>query len=388
MATILVVSLSDLSADPRVDRQVDFLRGDHHVIAAGFGPPAYDDVDYVELDAAELPRYPQHVLEVGVAHAERLLGLNKRAYWADRAIRHWRDLLGGTQKDLTIVNDIVMLPVPFSIPGEEPVVFDAHEHAPSEYATSRAWRLMRRRHVRWICRKFLSRVAGMMTVSPGISDLYRREFGVGGAVVTNAPRFREIEPSPVHEPVRMIHFGTADPHRRLRDTLDAVKILGPGYTLDLLLVAQGSSAIHLSELRSSVADEPAIRFLDPISTQALVPFANSYDIGVHMMPPINFNQRFALPNKFFEYIQARIPPAIGPSPEMARIVRKWDCGIVAEDFTPEGLAAAIASTTSQRLAELKRNAAPAAQELCAERNRELVIEVVDGALRSGRGSGR
>jgi glycosyltransferase involved in cell wall biosynthesis len=386
MATILVVSLSDFGTDPRVDRQIDFLRGDHHVIAAGFGPPIYDDVDFVELDVAKLPRYPRFLLELGIAHGERLLGLNKRAYWADRSLRHWRPLLSWIRKDLTIVNDLIVLPLAFSIDDEAPVVFDAHEHAPSEYVSSRAWRLLRRRHVRWICRTFLTRVAGMMAVSPGIGALYQREFGTPSVVVTNAARFHDLEPSQVHEPVRLVHFGIADPQRRLGDTLDAVKMLGAGYTLDLLLMAEGRLQEHLSDLRRSVAGEPRIRFLDPVPMRELVPFANSYDVGLFMLPSATPQAEFTLPNKFFEYIQAGIVPAIGPSPDMARIVREWDCGIVAEEYTPEALAAAIASVASERLAELKRNAHRAARQLCAERNRELVIDVVDRALRSGRGT--
>jgi hypothetical protein len=385
MATVLIVSLSDLARDPRVDRQIDFLRGDHHVVAAGLGPPAYDDVDYVELGSAaetELPPYPRLLLAAGVARMERLLGPYERAYWSDRSLRHWRELLGEIRRDLTIVNDMLMLPLAFSIAAEKPVIFDAHEHAPSEYASSWAWRVTRRRHIRWICRTFLPRVAAMMVVGPGIADLYRREFGVEGVVVTNAPRFHEIDPSPVHEPVRMIHFGGADPQRRLEVMLDAMRILGEGYCLDLLLVATASFEGYLRELREGVGEVSTIRFLDPISTQELVPFANSYDIGVAMHPPLTPHVEFGLPNKFFEYIQARIAPAIGPSPDMARIVREWDCGIVAGDYTSEALAEAIASTTDERLAELKGNAHRAARELCAERNRELVIEVVDDALRS------
>jgi hypothetical protein len=388
MATVLIVSLSDLASDPRVDRQIGFLRGDHHVVAAGLGPPAYDDVDYVELDsaaAAELPRYPRLLLEAGVGRMHRLLGPYERAYWSDRALRHWRSRLGEIRKDLTIVNDLVMLPLAFSIAGEAPVVFDAHEHAPSEYASSWTWRVKRLRQIRWICRTFLPRLAGMMVVGPGIADLYRREFGVEGVVVTNAPRFHEIDPSPVHDPVRLIHFGGADPQRRLEVMLNAMGVLGDGYCLDLLLTATPSFEGYLSELQERFGNGATIRFLDPIPPQELVAFANSYDVGVAMHPPLTPHVEFGLPNKFFEYIQARIAPAIGPSPDMARIVREWDCGIVAEDFTPEGLAAAIASTTSQRLAELKRNAHRAARELCAERNRELVVDVVEGALRSGQG---
>ena len=50
--------------------------------------------------------------------------------------------------------------------------------------------------------------------------------------------------------------------------------------------------------------------------------ANDYDVGLYLLPPTNFNQRYALPNKFFEFIQGRLAIAIGPSPEMAKLVER------------------------------------------------------------------
>jgi len=46
---VLVVSHSDLSSDPRVDRQIDALRGLYDVVAAGFRPPRYEDVSFVDI---------------------------------------------------------------------------------------------------------------------------------------------------------------------------------------------------------------------------------------------------------------------------------------------------------------------------------------------------
>lgn len=384
MATILVISLSDLGSDPRVDRQIDFLRGSHRVIAAGFGPPAYDDVEYVELDEIR-PRYATMLIKLGLIQAERLLGLHRRAYWSQPNPPHWRELLVGLGPDLTLVNDAAALPLAFAVSGDAPVVFDAHEYSLSEYETSWRWRLFGRGQVRWICREFLTRVSGMMAVSDGIASKYEGDTGVAGVVVTNAPRFEPLEPTDIGDPVRLVHFGVADPQRRLEDTLAAVRSLDGGYTLDLLLVTPEPFQRHREELERLVAGDRRVRFLEPVPMRELPRFANRYDIGVFLLPPQHVNQEFVLPNKFFEYIQARIVPAIGPSPEMARIVREWDCGIVAEDFTPEALAAVIAGTSKERLAELKRNADAAARQLCAERNREIVVDVVEKALETGRG---
>ena len=47
MKTALVLSFSDLATDPRVNRQIRFLRGRYRLITAGFAPSALPDVAYV-----------------------------------------------------------------------------------------------------------------------------------------------------------------------------------------------------------------------------------------------------------------------------------------------------------------------------------------------------
>lgn len=39
-----------------------------------------------------------------------------------------------------------------------------------------------------------------------------------------------------------------------------------------------------------------------------------------MIPPATFNHIWCLPNKFFDFLQARLGIVTGPSPERARIV--------------------------------------------------------------------
>ena len=108
--------------------------------------------------------------------------------------------------------------------------------------------------------------------------------------------------------------------------------------------------------------------------------ANEYDIGLYLLRPANFNNRFALPNKFFEFVQGRLAVAIGPSPEMARIVHEYGLGIVAEDFTPETLAQELNNLDPPAIAGFKQAAHAAADELCAERNEGVFLRVVEETL--------
>ena len=104
----------------------------------------------------------------------------------------------------------------------------------------------------------------------------------------------------------------------------------------------------------------------------------SYDLGVHWIPSdINVNNRFALPNKFFDYVQARIGIAIGPSEEMARELREYGLGVVARSFEEPDLAASLLPLDAAQLNEFKDHAGVAAREL----NFEAQAGPVRSALR-------
>ena len=88
----------------------------------------------------------------------------------------------------------------------------------------------------------------------------------------------------------------------------------------------------------------------------------------------------SLPNKFFEYIQGRLAIAIGPSPEMKHFVEKYELGVVSEDFNPKSLANAINKLTPEKINYYKSQSHTFAQELSAEKNKELVLKNVKQLL--------
>jgi len=94
------------------------------------------------------------------------------------------------------------------------------------------------------------------------------------------------------------------------------------------------------------------------------------------LPPANFNYRHALPNKFFEFVQGRLAVAIGPSPEMARLVRQYDCGIIADDFSPRAMADRLHRLDHDRIDHYKRQSHIAARELCFEKSADVLLSTV------------
>ena len=111
-------------------------------------------------------------------------------------------------------------------------------------------------------------------------------------------------------------------------------------------------------------------------------FISQFDIGIFILEPYIFNYQFALPNKFFEFIQARLAIAIGPSPEMSRIVINNELGVISPDFSSESMAKSLEGITKEDLQRYKLNAHSAAMIYCAETNKDLMINIINCALSS------
>jgi len=152
------------------------------------------------------------------------------------------------------------------------------------------------------------------------------------------------------------------------------------FRLDLMLVADGGLQGYLEKLRGMAESDSRIRFLPPVPMQEVVRFSSQYDIGLYLLEPNSFNHLHALPNKFFEFIQARLAVAIGPLPEMARIVRQYDCGVVSSDFAPKSLAERLMALDHAKINYYKSQSHKAARELCAEQNKDKLLSLVEQVL--------
>src|SRR5262245_38434903 len=310
MAVVLVISFTDLKRDPRVRRQIDALRGSHSVIAAGTGDPQLADVRFVGCQRA------RRTVMGTLAEAGDLLLHRYEAHYARLVhVRELRRKLDGISFDVAIANDFDALPLALSVAGRRPVILDAHEYAPREVEERLLWRIFKQGQAYYLCRTYLKRAACAITVSEGIASEYARVFGVRPVVVNNAASRQELTPrSAQARPIRMIHHGHAMPTRGIENMIEVMRSLDDRFELDLMLVP--TFPRYLEKLKAMSRDDPRIRFLPPVPMQELVPATNGYDIGLYLLQPSSFNNLHALLTKFFEFIQARLAVAIGPSPEM------------------------------------------------------------------------
>jgi len=353
---LTLLSFSQLRSDARILKQIELFRDDYRVTTVGYGEAPDGVADHVRIpDEAVAWRYDRALV---VARQWR------RAYATNPAIGAARAALTGSTHEVVFANDIDTAGLALELSPSKGIHLDLHEFAPLQHDEMLRFRLFVAPFLRWQLRRFATRVDSTTTVGGEIARRYQREYGFLPEVVTNAAPYAELTPQPVAPAtLRIVHAGAALANRRLEVVLDAVDAT-PGAELDLYLTPNDAEVMTAIARRART--NPRIRLHDPVPYRELITTLNGYDLGVHILAPTNYNNRYALPNKLFDYVQARLGVIVGPSPEMAAVVRTHGVGVVTEDFTADALARALRDLTADRVTGYKAAAHAAARALSAE----------------------
>lgn len=380
MKSVLILVFSNLRHDARVMRQVHWLRKNFAVTAVCFDADPIPGVTFVKVSQTKLTPVRKALLASAL-----LLRRYPTAYRLFHNYQHLETSLTGPF-DLIVANDIDTLPLAFRLSQGAPVIFDAHEYAPRHFENSLVWRTFFQPFYIHLCRQNIPKVSAMLTVGKGLAEEYHRNFAVRPTIITNATRYSPIEPSPLREgAIRLVYHGIANPSRQLELLIDMMAYLDERFHLDLFLMisdfASSRTRQYINNFKMRAEAHPRIRIRQPVKSDQIVATINAYDMGVFLLPPVNFNYTHTLPNKLFDFIQARLGIAIGPTPEMASVVNSYRNGVVATDFHPKSLAAKLNALTADDVARFKENSAIAANDLNAEKNEVIFNEVVNGVLR-------
>jgi glycosyltransferase involved in cell wall biosynthesis len=381
MKKALILVLSNLRHDARVRRQLNALKDNYKTTIVCFEGDASPDYELIAIQPTKLT-----LLRKSIASVFLLLKFHSIAYKILHNYSFVAQRLADRRYDVVIANDVETLPLAFEFKGSPKVIFDAHEYAPRHFEDKKIWRLFFQDFNTWLCKKYIPLTAAMTTVGKGLAEEYKKHFHVSPVVITNANNYVNLSPSPmVDNKIRLVHHGIATPSRKLELMIEMMNLLDERFTLDLILMVPGFASKktrqYIDDLRRMAQTDPRINIIPPVSSSEVVATVHKYDIGVFLIPPINFNYRNTLPNKLFDFIQARLGVAIGPTPEMAQIVTQYNTGVVSKDFTPQSLALELNKLTKSDIENYKRNSGTAAGELNAEANAKKMNEIVAAVLR-------
>ena len=136
-------------------------------------------------------------------------------------------------------------------------------------------------------------------------------------------------------------------------------------------------SLKLKHLAKKLNLSEKVEFIGRLPLEKLWKYTANASIGISLEENLGLNYQYALPNKLFDYTQARIPVIISDLPEMTSIVKKYKIGKVLVERTPEKLALLIQEMLKEEVVqnEYATNLELAARELCWEKEEDKLIKL-------------
>lgn len=377
---ILILAFNKINHDARILRQIHFLKDTYQCEVICYQAPEIPGVTFRQVGQTKLTLFRKAIIALCLK-----LGFFIRAYWLLYDYKSLVKEYAQRRFDLILANDIETMPLACALAQEAKILFDAHEYYPRHFENKLSWRFFFMPFNQFLCKKYIPMADGMMAVAEGIAREYEKHFQVKPEVITNAPAYHEITPTrPDPNRIRIIHHGIANFSRKIESMIELMDYLDERYSLDLMLMtptqASKKTREYIGKLKELTSNNPKVNIIEPVRSDEIVDKIQDYDIGLFLLEPITFNYAHALPNKFFEFVQARLAVAIGPSIEMEIIAQQYGCGIVSEDFSAKTLADKIAGFSAEDLYQLKLKADVAARELHSENNRKKILQIMSDLI--------
>ncbi|WP_309128020.1 glycosyltransferase family 1 protein [Microbacterium sp.] len=370
---LLILSYSPISRDARVLRQVKLFSERFDVTTLGFGEAVDGVAAHYEIT---VPTGTRRRMRAYIEAVLLRLHLYRLMYWTDPLVRATRRALRGKYPQRILANDIYTVPLALRLAPAESIHTDLHEYYPGLHDDSAQWRRLRQPYLTWIVETYGARPVSASTVGAEIADAYRRH-GIEAQVVANAPAYLPYSPGTVSAPIRLVHAGAALPTRRIETMMRAVAESSADIELSVLLTPNNPAYVaELEQLARSLG--PRVRMLPPVDHHDLLPTLNRYDVGIHVLPATVTNQALALPNKFFDFVQARLGIIVGPTPGMARLVEEHGLGAVTAGFEASDIRTVLDAIDAEAVQRWKKAAHAAAAKLSAESQLPVWADAIDG----------
>ena len=381
--SILIISVSSLNRDPRIQRQIRAYEDDYNVETLGLCP-ANDHTKNFQIRTKKISekvfclKKIKSAISITLGRVEEYM---HHFYSIEEILTYDISL-----PDLIVANEWDGLFIASELMEKKrwnsKIYYDAHEYSPKESDTF-LWLLFIRPQALFVLRKrrFFSITS---TVCPTLARMYEDYFGLERGkvrVITNAPDYEpDLEPQSVGERVRLIHHGACAKVRQLEKMIDMMSFL-PSDKYELTFMLVKSDEKYYNQLVKRAVCYPNIHFADPVPFAEIPKFTNQFDIGVIIVNNNITSYKYSLPNKFFEFVQARIAIAVGDSPEMRTYIEKYQLGVSAKKNTAKAMAEEIMKLSRDDIMRFKQSAHEHARELSSESNivrlREIAEELTE-----------
>lgn len=280
-------------------------------------------------------------------------------------------------QDLLIVEDITLLPFArdYKRKTGAKILIDLREFYPLEYENDPQWLGGLGRLFAHLCEVYLPCVDVALSVSEGLCEAYGEKYGVKCELFYSLPPYFDFAPKPIDGgEIKILYHGFISPDRSSMELLSLARALqGSSYRIYAMVLSNQKG--FLESFAFEADSIPTLELVPPVSLGEIIPASRAYDIGLIPFKPSTFNLAHCMPNKLFEYIQARLAIIATPLRDLGRFVKENACGKLTEGFESEDLARTLLELQKDEIRFYKSQAHRIAQDWHLERNAQRLKEI-------------
>jgi glycosyltransferase involved in cell wall biosynthesis len=259
------------------------------------------------------------------------------------------------------------------------LVYDSHE-----YFTLSVYKKTSRKIWEMLENFLFPRLKNIITVNNSIKKVYEEKYKVPITVIWNVP-YRIIHNTnpekvslPADKKILIMQGIGLNENRGAEEAVLTMQFLPDDFNLYFI----GSGTV-LDKLKQMVRDlnlSGKVTFIDMLPYSQMMEYTKRCFIGlIFEKIDVTDHHRFALPNKFFDYINAGIPVLSSKATEIELLIEKYRIGDVIENIEPAEIAAKIIEIKkNNEVYNLwKNNTIIASKELNWENEEKILINFMN-----------
>lgn len=257
------------------------------------------------------------------------------------------------------------------------LVYEAREYYQGQYANNFIWKMIFPRIIRNIEGKYIKDCDAIFTVSNGIANLLQENYELSSKpkVVLGFPETNIQSHVTLNLPIDLVFHGNIDKRRDLQYFISVMYPIFDYIKLDIR--GKGSKKIINKILRAAKRRSISanLKILEPVKYEDLLSNTSKYHFGLIPWRNNISQVRFAMPNKFFEYLNAGIPVICSDNSEISETVQRFQLGLVFDHKNPLLLKDRISKLTETEYQSFKSSVSDYVNNFGFDKQKELIQKV-------------